>query len=540
MLVIGLIALVVVAGTVGGILGFRLLGGSADSLVSMAPSDSIVYVNLHLDPSGGQKLALNGLLDKFPSLSGSSRDNTINGWLDSALQSTGLTHNDVRPWLGNDISVVVPASALNSSSSSSGGTPDLAVLVSSTNDGAAQAAVDKLRQKSGGGEQWSTSSYDGVTLTTSSGDQSAVFAVTDHALIIGTTASATDQVIDTAQGKHAALQSNGNYSKALGEVPSDRIALLYVDAGTALQQATKGAGQIFGQQPLAGLQAVQGIALAVVAQSNGISITGAEDYDTSKMTADQKAQLNAAPHANSSLAFMPRSAYAAVTLTGLKDTISSAVNQFGSALGLDLNSILQQIGITGPNGILSHLNGDAGAELSTASQPLGGTLVVGTDSDSAAQQFVTSLMTFACGGQACDPTQVTQQQDGDAVISSLPGDVLGISGIQPSWAVYHGWMIVGSSPDQVKAALDADRSGATLSSNPNYSAVMSQVGGSNNGAVYVDIQQLLTVIRGSLSPDDQHTFDTNVAPNVKPLKAFGAAEHNASDHVTINMFTLIQ
>jgi hypothetical protein len=69
---------------------------------------------------------------------------------------------------------------------------------------------------------------------------------------------------------------------------------------------------------------------------------------------------------------------------------------------------------------------------------------------------------------------------------------------------------------------------------------MGQVGSRNNGALYLDIQQMLSVVRSTLSADDQRNFDTNVAPDLKPLKAFGAAVHNASDHVTINMFTLIQ
>jgi hypothetical protein len=323
-------------------------------------------------------------------------------------------------------------------------------------------------------------------------------------------------------------------------VPGDRIALVYVDAGAVTQQITKGAGQILGQQPLAGLQAYQGIALAIAAQSNGLSLNGVEDYDASKMSADQRAQLNAAPHDNGSLAFMPRSAYAAVTLTGLKQTINSVVNDFGSTAGFDLNGVLQQLGITGADGILNHLTGDAGVDLSPSSQPLGGALIVGTDSDAAAQHFVTSLMTAACGGAACDPTQVTQQQDGNTVISSLPADLFGVSGIQPSWAVVHGWIIAASSPEQVKAAIDGDRNGSTLTANPNYTAVMGQVGSRNNGALYLDIQQMLSVVRSTLSADDQRNFDTNVAPDLKPLKAFGAAVHNASDHVTINMFTLIQ
>ena len=540
MLLIALIGLVIAAGTAGGLFGFRLLSGSADSLVSLAPSDSLVYVNAHLDPSAGQKLALNGLLDKFPAL-GTARDDTINKWLDTALQQVGLTHADVRPWLGNDVSLVVPASAFDQSSADTAGAPDLAVLLSTTNDSAAQAAVDKL-SKYAGSDVSSTGTYRGVKVTIVTADRQPVdFAVAGHALIIGTSAQAIDEVIDTAQGRHAALQSSAAYTKAVGQLPGDRIGLAYVDLGALAQQLTKVAGQSIGQQPPAGIQGYQGVALALVAHGNGLSVTGVEDFDASKLSADQRKQIGAAPHVNGSLSFMPRSAYAAGALTGITQNIQSALDAFGSASGLDVSSVLQQLGLTGPGGVIDHLNGDAGIDLtpSASSDTPGGAIVIGTDSDSVAQTVVTNLMNLICDCAASDPTQVTQEPYAGTMISSLPDSFGGSGGIDPSWAVFHGWIIAGSSPDQVKAALDADRTGATLTANPDYTAVMSQVGGSNNGEYFVDVQPLLSVIRGALPPDAQSQYDHDVAPNLKPLKAFGMAVHNAADHVTINAFALI-
>ena len=537
----GLIAVVVVAGSVGGILGFRLLGGSADSLSAMAPSDTLVYVNAHLDPSAGQKLALNGLLDKFPSLGGSSRDATINGWIDSLLQPAGLTHSDVRPWLGSDISFVVPSSAVTSFTSSSDSPPDAALLVASTNDSQALNTISTLRQKSGGGEQWVTSTYDGVALQVVTGDKySGAFAVTNHAFVYGSTETAMHEIIDTAQGKHAALASNTTYTTAAGRLPSDHIGLAFVDLGTILQRLPKGiSGLLLPSPSLATLQGFTGLAAALVAQSNGVSVTGVEDFDPSKLSEAERTQLTQAGDVNGSLAFMPRSAYAAGLLTGLKQTLQSFIDNLGSGFGVDIGSVLQQIGLSGPNGILTHLSGDAGFELTPSSTSLpGGALVIGTDSNAAAQQFVDSLVQTVCGGDCT--SSITTEQDGDATISTLNAPFLDTPGFEPSWSVYHGWIVIGSSTEQVKAAIDADRGGNTLASNPDYTAVMSQVGGSNNSALFIDIQPMLSAIRATLTPADQSQFDTNIAPNLKPLKAFGVATHNASDHVSIDMFTLIQ
>jgi hypothetical protein len=535
-LIAGLAAVVVAAATAGGIIGFRLLRGSADSLVGMAPSDTVVYVNVHLDPSAGQKLAVNTLLDKFPSLSGSARDNTINGWIDQALQGTGLNHSDVRSWLGSDISFVVPASAFTQ------GSADAAVLLASTNDTAAQAAVEKLRQGGSGAPagQWTTSTYNGVTLYQASGGaHDGVYAVANHTLVIGGTPAVVHEVIDTTQGKHARLESSGTYSKSVGEVTGDRIGLVYADVGTIAQQALKTLGTIGGSQPsLDALKAYGGAAVAISAHNDGVSVDGVADFDPSKLTDAERAQATMPPHVNGSVAYMPKSAYAALAATGLKQTVQSLVDQAGSAGGIfGLGMLLQQLGLTGPNSIVDHLTGDGGAELapvSSGSTP-GGAVVVGTDSQSAAEQFVGNLVQSVCGG-TCDTSQVTRQDDAGVVISSLR-EVS--SGLAPSWAVDHGWIIVGSSAEQVKAAVDAHRSGTTLSSSPDYQAVMSHVGTSNNGMAYVDIQALLGAIRTSLSPGEQSSFDSTVA-TLKPVHAAGLATRNSSDHVSISVFTLVR
>ena len=543
LVVAALIAVVVVAGTVGGILGFRLLGGTADSLSAMAPSDAVVYVNAHLDPSAGQKLALNGLLDKFPSLGGSSRDATINGWIDSLLQPTGLTHADVRPWLGSDISFIVPADALSSfSSPRSGSAPDAVLLVSSSNDSLALNAIGALRQKSANSEQWVNSTYNGVTLQVASGNEySGAFTVTNHAFVFGSTEAAVHEVIDTAQGKHAALASNPTYTTAVGRVPSDHIGLAFVDLGAIMQQLPKGtAGTLLPTPSLATLQGFTGLAAALVAQSNGVSVTGVEDFDPSKLSAAERTQLAQPGDINGSLAFMPESTYAAGMLTGLRQTLQSFIDGMGSGFGVDIGSVLQQIGLTGPKGILTHLSGDAGLDLTPSATGIpGGAIVIGTDSNSGAQQFADSFVQTVCSGDC--GSSITTEHDGDATISTLALPFVGTDGLQPSWSVYHGWIIIGSSPAQVKAALDANRGGNTLAGNPDYTAVMSQVGGSNNNSsLFIDIQPMLNAIRGALSPTDQSHFDTDIAPNLKPLEAFGLATHNASDHVSIDMFTLIK
>ena len=67
------VAILVAGGVAAAVLAFGVLRGTADSMVTFAPSDTAVYVNLDLQPSVGQQLSLNSILGKFPGLSGSSR-----------------------------------------------------------------------------------------------------------------------------------------------------------------------------------------------------------------------------------------------------------------------------------------------------------------------------------------------------------------------------------------------------------------------------------------------------------------------------------
>jgi hypothetical protein len=113
-----LVAVVVAGAVAGGVFAFRFVRGSADTAVAMAPSDSALYASFNLDPPGSQKMALNDLLNKFPAVSSESqRDTWINLAIDNLGKEAGLTHADVRPWVGPQLAVAAQATALRLSGS---------------------------------------------------------------------------------------------------------------------------------------------------------------------------------------------------------------------------------------------------------------------------------------------------------------------------------------------------------------------------------------------------------------------------------------
>jgi Protein of unknown function (DUF3352) len=542
-------AVVVAVAAAGGILALRAFGGSGDSLVSMVPSDTALYVNVNFDPPASQKLAVQGLLNRFPALSDQSRSATINGWLDTAFSPAGLNHNDISPWLGSELSIAIPASALSSLTPSAGvsssSSADVAVLIASKDDAKAQAALDKFRSGLvGRAEQWTTSAHDGVTVTSATGHGSGgAYAIANHTVIFAGNSGAADAVIDTAQGKRANLLSSDTFKTVEAQLPTDRLGLVYMDVPALVRQLGSSLGSAAGgQAQLGAVQAYGGLGVALVARSDGIELDGTENYNASKLTADQRAQLGIAPHTNGSLAFVPRTALGMFALTGLQQTLKSVLTTVAPA-GSAIDSTLQQFGVTGSAGIITHLGGDAGIEVD---QGLGQTLPAGallfdTDSTAAAQTFLDNLMSSVCRqSSACDPSRVTRQVDNGVTISSVPVSNAGGSGVQPSWAVSNGWAIIASSPAEVRAVLDSHASGSTISTSPNYQAVASHVGTSNNGMLYVDVPAVLRAIRTALPPSAQASYDSGAAPYLNHFGAVELATRNASDHMTFTLFVQIR
>jgi hypothetical protein len=528
------IAVLVAGGVAAAVLAFGILRGTADSMVSFAPSDTAVYVNLDLQPSVGQQLSLNNLLAKFPGLAGSSRDATINHWLDSSLQSSGLSHTDVRTWLGSQLSLIV----LKSSDSP---VPAVVSLLASTNDPAAQSMFAKYKSgPSGKVLHWTTATYDGVTVNAGedSSGSSQVWAITDHTVMIGSSEAAVDEVIDTSQGKHANLTSESDYATAQTRVPSDRIAFLYLDMPRveALIPAATAAGTA------AELQGYEGVGEAVVASSTGISVSGTVDFDAAKLSAAARTGLGIAAHNNGALAYVPEGAFSFAAIDGLPQMLKSLVSLAIPGLGSDGSQALTQLGITGSTGIINHLTGDAGIEVEQvpgATVP-SGALLLATDSSAAVQSFLDQLATTICSGaQACGSPSATHSTYQGVTISTITISGVTPAQLSPSWAVDNGWAIVASTPAEVRAVIDA-RHGSNITTSPQYQAVAGQVGSSNNGMFYLNVHALVAAVRAVLPADVRVTFDQQIAPYLTPVQAIGVASHSYSDHTTTSEFMLIK
>jgi hypothetical protein len=529
----GGVAVLVAGGVAAAVLAFSFLRGSADAMVAFAPSDTAVYVNVNLEPSGGQQLALNTIVGKFPGLSGGSRDSTLNHWLDTGLRSSGLSHTDVRTWLGSQLSLIVLRN-------SEGVIPAEVSLLASTNDSAARALLTKYQTGPlGKGQRWTTATYDGVTLNV--GQESSggvqVWAISAHTVIVGTTEAAVDEVIDTSQGKHAGLTSQADYAAVQARVPTDRMAFFYLDV-PRLAAMIPSAAALGVSTSLAGYQ---GIGAALVATSSGITVSSTVDFDASKLSAAARATLGVAAHANGAIDFIPSHAFGFITLVGLPQTLRSLVSLGVPGLGTSAGQALDQLGITGSSGIISHLTGDAGIEveqLPGAHVP-SGALLIATDASSAAQNFLDRLANTICSAaQGCVSAVPSRQAYRGVTISTMTITGTDSSQLGPSWAVVNGWAIIASTPAEIRSVIDA-RHGSNIAASPQYQAVAGQVGTSNNGMFYLNVHALVAAVRAVLPADAAATFDREVAGYLAPVQAIGSSSRSFSDHISATVFVLI-
>lgn len=206
-------------------------GAGAVDPAAIAPASTLAYASLEIAPHGAEKQDFDAAFGKL--LGGDPETKLGEAFTHAASTSGKLDYaTDVKPWLGDSVSLVVTAVARRSA--------DYALLVASTDDSKAQAAIDK---DLGGHPQ--TRSYRGVSYDVL--DDGTVNAVYDHFLVAGSE-PAFKAVVDAGKdGK--SLADTDQWKASVGNRGSGKIGLAYVDAKGLLQSF---ASSLPGAQGLAG------------------------------------------------------------------------------------------------------------------------------------------------------------------------------------------------------------------------------------------------------------------------------------------------
>jgi hypothetical protein len=211
-------ATVLVAGCGGG------GGGASDDLASLAPSDAPLYLESVVRPEGAQKDAIDSLGSKVAGIQ--DPGGPIVARLNAGLAGTGADVNydsDIAPWLGERAAIFFQ--------SLSGSPPDFAVAFETTDAGAAQSFLDKVKGASTGAQ---SGTYNGVDYFQDAQGSFATGMVGDF-LVFGSL-DAFKAAVDASNG--SSLADASGFQDATSTVPSDNLGLGYVDSSKAIGALT--------------------------------------------------------------------------------------------------------------------------------------------------------------------------------------------------------------------------------------------------------------------------------------------------------------
>jgi hypothetical protein len=539
--IIGILALLVAAAGAAGLFVFTALRGSGDVIDRMIPASSSVYITAYLDPAAQQKLNLRNLVKRFPRLrSDGGLDKGIDELLDEALHGSGLTSKDVRPWLGSQVALVVRVK---------NDRPLVALLVASKDDSKALAALGKFRSgPDGRRETWKQMARGGIAISVGSraGRTDGAYALVNHAAVIANDPGIIEDVIDTAQRRQPSLRGSTRFVKTTGQLPSKRLALMYVDfrplIGRIKQDVTVGQIPDLGQlsSSLGQLDALQGLGATISAEATGIAADITMTIDRSKLTEEQRRAYAETSHENAVLPFTPRHAYGVLAMEGFPQTVRSAIEELSKDPSFE--DMDRDLGLSS---IVKHLTGDAGFEAGPGSpgEPPGVALLFGTDDEVAMRAFLDRLAVKALEGVQGHPKRrpphwkrVTHR---GVTISFLPLEGADPFDLTPAYAVTRRMGILASSLDELKAVIDARADGSSITSARNFIDAVGTTRRNVAGMLYIDVGAITSAFRDAMPSEQQARFDAETAKDLAPLKAFVLTSSNGPDRASVRLFLLI-
>ena len=246
--------------------------------MQMVPRSALATVTLTTDELAWTKLRQFGTVDTQQQL-----DAFLKGWKSRLFTANGYSFKrDVKPWIGDRVTLAfLPAKAAGTAGEKGGGldAQDFVLIVPIDDPIKAKTALSKELEKSEAVSE--ERSYKGVkvqTLQSSAGDVVETAVIGTNWIVLGSTAAAIDQAIETYKGGRSLLDVTG-YRKAATkmEVPQPQgknFAQLYVNIPTATQSFEPPRDSSSRRGSVLPLQGSEGIVAKVMVEPEGVRFEG--------------------------------------------------------------------------------------------------------------------------------------------------------------------------------------------------------------------------------------------------------------------------
>jgi Protein of unknown function (DUF3352) len=547
-------ALVVVGGVAAGAL--LLVLKPAGSIEKMVPATVDVSAIANLDPSASQKLNLLRAVHRFPD---TSTDQKLSQQLDKALKDTGISFTgDVQPWLGPQVGVTVSVPA-------SGTDAPAAFLAVSRDDAKARAMLAKLQAGSQAKQYtWRDTTYGGVTITVGSPvagaarpsatpkagaatslatPKAGAYAIVDHVVVIASSEALIHEIIDADQGRAARLVDSNDYKATVSKLPSDRLAMVYVNGKSILshlkdQLTTPLAAGLAGLKGLGDAEAFQGAALALSARPEGVVTDVTVRLDPAKLSSSTKEALIHPGNPKAVISWIPSSSDGFLAFASLNRTIQSALDQAGSQPSV--KQATDSVGLTGPQGILPHLTGEFAleAELDQSSFPTGA-VIIGTNDANRMRTFLGGILGLAAQGQGSQvKPQISIYRGVSITTIAIPG--VGLQNhFLPAFAVLDGMGVLASTPGELKAIIDAHKDKRAIAVDASYTAAARASLPDPSAVFYVDVAKIVKAIQTAPQGSPVGSLHLKTGDNLAPLKGFIVTSASKTDGIVERFVVLV-
>ncbi len=525
-------AVVVVVAAAGGFAAVRFLEQpSEDAAVALVPSDSWVYANLFIEPSGDQKRALDDLLSKFPGIE--STDEAINRLtelLDRELEGVGLSYEeDFEPWVGDQVSIFFSGESFDP--------PDGAGLLETTDPEAAQDAIDKLRESEGAPEP-EQKTYSGIDYTLEDAESDVPIAVgfVEDFLVIGTEGG-FKSVVDTSEaGEEEALAGSEEFEAAFQGLEEANILSVYLDQGR-LFELLEQSGEFTGQEAAAlnafpGFQNVGAGGFVLSARSDGVSLES-----SSAMPEGEEVDALAGLYEGTDvIRSLPADAWAAFGVPNLGDTASALIDMVSEMPGAEnaraqANQAVQaELGLDLEEDILSWMGDTAFFVQGTNFQEMSGGMVMESDDPDATRTVLDKVRGRIEAQQV--PTSDEQRGDyeGFSIQAGLPA---------PISALVADRLVVTYGEKATEAAVEPDE---TLGDDATFQTASDALGDDYQPSFYVDMTSVLELVdfaRG-FSGETDDTYEQDVKPWLDPLSYVVAGSRRDGDRIYQSFFVGVE
>jgi hypothetical protein len=505
--------------------GAFVLSGAAGSkslTASLAPKNSVAFLEVRTDLPGDQRARLADFMSHFPGFKDRAQfDNALDETLNklTSAVSPDLSYTSAfKPWMEGEVSIAVTE-------------VDSVVPTLLPSDMSyklpAVVAIFALKDRAAA-ETWVTSelnrisikttsqAYAGTTLYTTGSDVSqGAYAFTNQALLLGTV-DGVKAALDTAT--KGSLADNSNYQAAMKSLSGDSIARFYVDASSYF-------GSMFGSQAsgLPSLGLTTGLGLATTNMPAWIA--GSVRAESDRMVVDvampRAAGSGADNHTSRLASVLPGTTVGVFESHSIGAQVTKQLDALGAGPAGGAADMIKSVKDTLARfGGIDWL-GDGVAVVTKNGSTYGGGLVVEAGdaaTASAKAAMITNLAALAGGSLKLTSRDETYKGIAITVIS-IPNGSNGTP-VEVAVAAKDNLVVAGYTDAFVKAVIDTTP-GSSLASSSDYSAVMSSAGANNMASGYVNIPALEDQIGQALLASQSSRWTLDYKPYFDHLGGVG-------------------